>query len=390
MTAPPRVLMLMFSDPCVDPRAGRHARALARAFDVVTCGYGPGLDGITHIPLPGDPPSLPLDPLGLAGLVAGFNRWAEHRTPALRTARSVLAGERFDLVLACNEKTLPVALDIAKGAPVVADMAEYPPRQHEDDWRWRLVVRRYVTYLCRTYLPRCRGIVTVSDGIAAQYRADHGLPVMVAWNSSPWRDAAPRSTGEPIRLVYAGAANPDRRIECVIDAVAGLPNRLLDLYLVPAPHHRAYLDRLRDRASATPNVRVMPAVEPRGLIERLAEYDVGLALLPPTTFNLRHCLPNKVFQFVQARLAVVTGPSPDIVALVGQHGLGPVTDDFTATSLRATLASLNPVIVDSWKSRSDAAAPSLDSRHDEDRLARFLAGFLPETAPGPAVPGPAA
>ena len=46
------------------------------------------------------------------------------------------------------------------------------------------------------------------------------------------------------------------------------------------------------------------------------DYDVGLYLLPPTNFNQRYALPNKFFEFIQGRLAIAIGPSPEMAKLV--------------------------------------------------------------------------
>ena len=46
----------------------------------------------------------------------------------------------------------------------------------------------------------------------------------------------------------------------------------------------------------------------------LNAHDVGVYVLPPVSFNHLWALPNKVFDFVQGRLALVVGPSPEMAA----------------------------------------------------------------------------
>src|SRR5690606_14619308 len=81
----------------------------------------------------------------------------------------------------------------------------------------------------------------------------------------------------------------------------------------------------------------------------LNSYDVGLSIFPPTTFNLAWCLPNKFFDFIQARLGVIVGPSPEMSRLVTENGIGEVLPGFEADSLAAALDALTPEGIAAWK-----------------------------------------
>jgi len=97
-------------------------------------------------------------------------------------------------------------------------------------------------------------------------------------------------------------------------------------------------------------------------------YDVGLYLLPPRNFNQRNALPNKFFEFIQARLAVAVGPSPEMAGLVRRHGCGVVAADFTPEALAAELNSLDANQIVGFKLASNAAAAGLSA----DRNAKVI------------------
>src|SRR5699024_12280331 len=88
-------------------------------------------------------------------------------------------------------------------------------------------------------------------------------------------------------------------------------------------------------------VRVHDAVPYGELHAVLNGYDVGVFVCPPTTFNLANALPNKVFHFVQARLALVVSPTPEMRDLVADHDLGAVTAGFDVADLARTLRALH-------------------------------------------------
>ena len=91
----------------------------------------------------------------------------------------------------------------------------------------------------------------------------------------------------------------------------------------------------------------------------LSDYDVGLYSLPPYSFNARYALPNKFFDFIQARLCVAIGPSPEMKRIVEQYVCGVVAKDFTAETLAETLRALDRQKVEFCRQAADVAAAAL-------------------------------
>jgi hypothetical protein len=321
---------------------------------------------------------MPLSPAGVTALLAGRNAAAYERVPAVRETRAALTGVEFDVLVANDAVTLPIALEVAAGRPVVADLHEYAPLEMEEDWRWRLLFQRFARWICATYLQQAAAVTTVSQGLADRYRSDYGVDARVVTNAGPSREGGDdRATGSPVRVVHSGNANPNRGIEVMIDAAAGLDGVLLDLYLVRAPRTGGYLERLKAAADATTNVRILDPVPMDQVVPTMESYDVGLYSLQPTSFNNLHALPNKFFDFVQAGLAVVIGPSPDMAALVREHHLGLVADGFDRDRVRAALSTLDPVAVDLWRADVRAARPALSGEAQAEVLRSVVARVLP-------------
>jgi hypothetical protein len=368
----PRLLMLTFTDISRDPRVLRHVAALREEYDIVTCGKGPQVDGaVEHLRVPDTAEHLPLTPGGVAALLLRRPAAAYRNLPAAQVATRLLRGCEVDVVLANDAATLPVA--VSTGRPVVADMHEYAPLEMEEDWRWRLLLQGLAEWLCREHLPRVAAVTTVSPGLADRYRAEYAVDAEVVRNAGPRRPTGPkRAPASPVRMVHTGNANPNRRIETMIAAADGLDGLTLDMYLVRAPRTRGYLERLRSMAAATPNVRVLDPVPMAEVVRTLTAYDVGLYCLAPTSFNNLHALPNKFFDFVQAGLAVVVGPSPDMAALVEEFDMGAVAPGFEVPALRETLAALRPEGVARWQGRARDAARVLCAEVEAETLRRVI------------------
>jgi hypothetical protein len=255
--------------------------------------------------------------------------------------------------------TLPLALKLKSAFGVIFDAHEYSPHEFEDRFAWRMLFQGYNDYLCRKYLGKVAGMTTVCQSIADEYRTNYGVGSEIVLNAPPFHDLRPGlNSADSIRMIHHGGAIPSRKIELMIETMNHLDGRFqLDLMLVPTD--ASYLERLRSIARRYARVHVVPTVPMRELPHHLNQYDVGLFLLPPANFNYRYALPNKLFEFVQARLAVAIGPSPEMARVVRRYDCGIVSDDFSPSSFARRINELDRERISYYKQRSDLAAMDL-------------------------------
>lgn len=369
----PSLLILSYSPLHRDARVLRQIRLLVDDYDVTTCGYGPSPDPrvVEHREIP-----------------RGLVHWHKDRRttilrlfqrtydtmPLTRHLRTVLGRGEFDLILANDVDAVPLAVSLEPHLGVHADLHEFSSRQKEEDRVWRLFVAPFLRWMVRRWVTRADSVTTVGPGLAAQYAKEFGVEAGVVLNAPARADLVPTPVGRPIRLVHAGNAVP-ARLEVLLGAMDLVTTDLtLDLYLVDPGS--GYAARLRERYAGHPRVRVHEPVGTDEVVGTLNAYDVGVYSLPPISFNFRHALPNKFFDFVQARLAVVVGPSPEMAALVQEHGLGVVADDFSPQALARALDALAPQEVAGFKRAADAAAGILCAEEQVAGWSRPLAELV--------------
>lgn len=385
-----RLLVLSLSDLSRDARVQRHLRYLSGEYEVVACGYNAsGLPGVRTLTLP-----HPRQVRGrtfwravrLGLFLTRAYGWADSLWPTFRQALRVCGEEHYDAVWANDVDTLPVAYRLAQkwGAPILLDAHEYAPREFEDRFLWRVFYQGYKTYLCRKFLPGIRLMTTVSPGIARAYREAFGLafPIHVLLNAPPYQDlpVRPASPDGRIRLVHHGGAIPSRKLEGMIQALRFLDHRFtLDFYLVDT--HPEYLELLKRLAAGDPRITFHPPAPPSDLVRTLNGYDVGVYLLPPTSLNSALALPNKLFEFIQARLAVAIGPSPEMSKVVAEWGIGVVADGFEPEAFARALRELTPERVNEMKGRSYVAAKELCADRQYARLLPLIEEVLEGHAP---------
>ncbi|MGI8863616.1 MAG: hypothetical protein ACR2JH_04325 [Solirubrobacteraceae bacterium] len=201
--------------------------------------------------------------------------------------------------------------------------------------------------------------MTVSAGIVRDFERRTGVTPTLVTNAPFFEPLRPSPVGEQIRLLHVGLADERRRLEDTLDAVRALPQRfVLDLVLA---RNNSYRDRLERLAATDERIRILPPVPNAELTSFANRYDVGVFLLPAMFPNQVHVLPNKLFDYIQARLAVAIGPSPEMAAIVREWDCGVISETFTPASFAAALAPLTAAEVTRMKSNADKAAGVLNA-----------------------------
>ncbi len=375
-------LVLCLADPAGNPRPNRMIGCLRRDFQVHVISAAASLPGAVCDRI--EPPPRSLRDRLVRNLRLAARRYdALLWTPALRALAAKHRAMDHAFITVHELRLLPFALAVRGSGRVLFDAREYYPRHYEDVWWWRLLHQPFNRALCRDYLPRADHVVTVCPGLADEYRRELGIhcDLLPSYPAPVAREPQPVDPAR-IRLVHHGLASPSRRLERMIAMMDHLPERFhLDLLLMPSGDR--YLAKLRALCAARPRVRLLPPVPFAELIPATNAYDIGLFLVPPANFNLRFTLPNKLFEFVQARLMVAIGPSPEMARVVREHDLGVVAADFQPATLAAALAGLSAADLTRYKQNAHRAAAVLNS-DQTDALVRRLALDPPRrAAPNP-------
>lgn len=343
----------------------RQVRLLESICDLAVAGFGPRPDAnIRFVEVTKPRTSIARKALlAFKLLVGAFESyyWSQYH---VASAAHLLRDAGPDVIIANDLSALPLALRLSGGKPVIYDAHEYAPKEYEDQYLWRLLFGRYNHAFCRKYLSQAASMLTVCQGIADEYFRNYGVKPHVVHNTPEKQQLLPSPASEDrIRIVHHGIAGRARHLEVMIEIMSHLDHRFtLDLMLIPVEPD--YMKFLVQKAQSDPRIRFVEPVPMPEICRRINEYDVGLYLLSPDNFNHRHALPNKFFEFVQARLAVAIGPSPEMAALVRKYKCGVVAESFEPLALAKALQGLNADGVRSLKNASHRAAEELCFEQD--------------------------
>lgn len=377
----PELLIISFSDLYRDVRILKQIRLFEDEFDVTTCGYGPSPSNkVNHVEIfRREPKPLVLTRAALIRLhLFSAAYWI---TPEVRQAWSALSGRSFDAILANDLDTVGVACRIGSPSKVHADLHEYWPGLLDGNQAWVRIRKPYYEWMLRKYVSRVSSVTTVSEPAAELYGDIYGIQADVVANAARYVEIEPTEAKKNLRVVHAGGAQPARKIEDLMRAVAAVPDMSLDLFLVGqgTPYYQSLLD-LAD--SLGERIRILPPVKSEELVSTLNGYDVGIHQLPPSNTNHIVAMPNKFFEYVQARLALVVGPSKGMKNLIDQHDVGVVAKDFTVAALAEALSSLDHESVDGFKENANVAARELSSEHYDPVWASAIGDIAQSNTPG--------
>jgi len=254
---------------------------------------------------------------------------------------------------------LPLGSRLAetRGTPFFYDAHEYSPREYDDKFSFRFFWAGFWDCVCRAYLPRAHAMTTVCRGLAKEYEKNYGVKCGIITNAPFFADLSPsKPVDGRVRMVHHGSADKERRLHNMISLMDLLDERFsLVFYLVGMESD--YGRKLLKMARNNPRILFLPPVPLEKIVSTINPYDVGLYLLYPAGFNAKMALPNKVFEFIQARLALAVWPAPEMDGLVREYENGVVSDSFSIRSMARCLNALSEKDIATFKSRSHGAAP---------------------------------
>lgn len=370
-----KLLILSFSPIFRDARVLKQVKLFASRYELYTCGYGVAPDGVAeHFQIPDHAIHWRYDNFSIVTHQYERAYWSN---AAVREGQRLLAGHVFDVIVADDFDTVPLALSLQPRYGVHSDLHEYAPLEKEQLRRWRWFIAPFRSWVCRRYVTKAQSWSTVAEGIAQKYQQEFGFRPEVVTNASPYTDLHPTAVHSPIRLVHHGVAHPDRKLDLLARAVhESALDCTVDFYLVPTD--RAVVQAIEEIGNHDKRVRVHGPLPTSDIVRTLNDYDCGIYSLPPVSFNNRYALPNKFFDFVQARLGVLIGPSPEMAHDVEKYACGAIAFDFSQAAFTQLLDSVTSAQVRSWKQAAHEAAYELSAENQIQGWERAVAALCGE------------
>lgn len=301
--------------------------------------------------------------------------WSQAGYDGIYEHIATLENVRCDLAIAHDYFTAPIAARLAavSGGRFSVDCHEFSYEQYMHDPKWIRRERPWVHAMEKRFLPAASVVTTVCDGIADALQSTYNLqkrPVVVR-STAFYHDLPFRPAGERIEVLYHGIVSPMRGLEQTIESVKLWKPEYHFVIRGPGPDdYIASLKALADQHGVTDRVRIDPPVPFNEMVPRANAADIGFFVQPDISRQKRFTLPNKFFEYVQARLALCVADLPEMARLVKEHGLGTLVPQITPDAIAAQINDLTREKINAYKQASMTAARTLSWQSEADVMLR--------------------
>lgn len=257
-----------------------------------------------------------------------------------------LLSHRADLLVANDLDTLlpNYIVSLIKRVPLVYDAHEY--YTGTPGLEKRPFVRTVWKTIERMIIPGLKHMITVNDSIASLYNKEYGIKPVVMHNYSRRFTgiAASREefgiAGEDLLCVLQGTGiNRGRGGEEAIEALL-LAERVHLLIIGRGDNIKEMRERVHG-LNLTDRVTFLPVMMWEDMMSYTAMCDAGLSLDDSSSTNSRFSLPNKLFDYMEAGLAIIATDLPEVSAVINSAGCGIVIAGNSAAEIASAMQRLS-------------------------------------------------
>jgi glycosyltransferase involved in cell wall biosynthesis len=233
--------------------------------------------------------------------------------------------------------------------PLVYDAHELYPDIHTLRPRWKRVLARREA----TCIHSCDRVITVNGYIARIMAERYGIPepavILNATAPPPGFDERERydrfRTELPIPrdaviVLYQGWMSLDRGLDPLLRSMALVTNPRVHLVMMGYGEGRDVLPPLARDLGLGHRIHFKDAVPQSELLFWTASADAGIIPYPPVDLNNYLCSPNKLFEFITARLPIIANDLPFLRDVVAGNDFGVVRKLDTPADFAAAIDSM--------------------------------------------------
>ncbi|MCF8227206.1 MAG: glycosyltransferase [Bacteroidales bacterium] len=293
----------------------------------------------------------------------------------------LLSRKSPDLLVAVDLDTLPANFLVSRirRTDLLYDSHEYftevPELVH------RPVVKRVWEKIESWIVPKLSVATAVSESISKLYTEKYKVDFVTIRNTSLFREPLPYPEFHDryistYKLIYQGALNVARGIELLISSMQYMENTML--FIVGDGDIREELQRMVISKKLSEKI-IFPGRIPSSKLHRItSQCSIGLSLEEDVGLNYRLSLPNKLFDYIQARIPVLCSDLPEMSALVRKYEIGEVIDqrepEILASQMTTMLHTKEKYLT--WKKNLDMAAKELCWENEQEKLIYLLRKIL--------------
>ena len=228
--------------------------------------------------------------------------------------------------------------------------------------------------------PKLNNVITVNESIAKIYEAKYAKSILVVRNVPEKYENqisfSKSKIGLPedkfILIIQGSGLNVDRGVEEAVLSMQFIDNALLVIVgsgdVIPIAKEIVSQKRLDDKVKFFDK---RPYLE---MMQLTSNANIGLSLDKPLSDNYRFSLPNKLFDYIQAGIPILSSELIELKKIITKYEIGcfvkTVSPEEIAKNINFLIA--NPDILDVYKTNCIRAAENENWELEKMKLVRFI------------------
>lgn len=233
-------------------------------------------------------------------------------------------------------------------------------------------------------LPKMTHCYTVSEGYANWFNENYGISPIVVRNT-PKRQRFNEQENHiffPLPLnpkgkkviLYQGAISMSRGLDHLIKAMTNVADA--QLWIAGNGPKKEEYEKLTQTFNLTEKVFFLGNISPKVLQTITPLADVGISLEEDLGISYRYALPNKLFDYFQAKVPVLATYLPEIKRTVEEHKVGKVIDNHDPVHIAEKLNELLSEGKMAYRDALGKAALHFCWENEEAQLKKVYADFI--------------
>ncbi len=220
-------------------------------------------------------------------------------------------------------------------------------------------------------LPKIKYAYTVSESIALEYEKLYGIKMSVVRNLPNYINSdkiVKQEKTETFKILYQGSLNIGRGLEQLIDSMQFIENAKLIIF-GDGDITKQLQHQIQDK-NLTEKIDLRGRISISKLKEETQKADLGVSLEENIGLNYFYALPNKLFDYIQARVPVLVSPFPEMQKIIKEYDIGTTYEHKNPQALAKKLKEITEQkgLYKKWKDNTEQAAQELCWGNEEKIL----------------------
>ncbi|MDZ4824035.1 MAG: glycosyltransferase [Flavobacteriales bacterium] len=198
----------------------------------------------------------------------------------------------------------------------------------------------------RLFISWAHAFITVGDGIAKEYQRLYKVksPVLILnaphLSNSIRTDILRMELGIPSSekiFLYQGGLTVSRGMELLLEVFSELGGSGCSIVFMGNGEFEGLIRSYCEKFS---NIYFRPSVPYHQLVEYTASADYGIISTQNLCLNNFYCMPNKLFEYIQAEVPILTNNLYECKRIVAGENLGVVIEEYTSPKLKDAIRKI--------------------------------------------------